>query len=593
MHSFAYPSLCILYLLVTVSAQTWCNKNYMSNETAVAPGGQFSVPESSATPLMAFRCSPAIQPYLDEDATKPAGILVDALVTYTNVTGAVPIMLPATISSSDMLLVTISLNGNTLAQGNVPLNASKFELPFSLAGIPSQKATYNISCTASYSSSIGQKRSAAVSLSKMYKLPPLPSWADLFSAFDSGPGTPRAHIVRGIGNQVFEATATLSYLPNPPEGSVTKMDLRTGALLAKPANGSGGDYEAVFPIGFYTTYDGYLASNFSILDELKAQGFTVVHPVPPFDNQDTFNAMLDHMQDVGLYLMYDMRLDYMDSNAVTQHVNTIKSRPNLLLWYTADEPDGTSDPLNATSSAYDLIYSLDGYHPVSLVLNCQDYEFTSYASGADILLQDPYMISNNVTFSTLWHTPCNTSFGCCGCDNCKGRFEDISDRVDTFKNRLQVLGRDRTTSVWGVPQAFGNAQYWPRTPTGMEWVVQSVLAINHGAVGIVPWVDPTTLDIKSSASNFAQSLPEINSFLFNPNATFSQLVSNRIDVGLWMVGSQTLLLATNMNYNVATLDLGTVQVSGKKVQQIFNSGSALNGTGITFQSVGSGAFVLS
>ena len=62
----------------------------------------------------------------------------------------------------------------------------------------------------------------------------------------------------------------------------------------------------------------------------------------------------------------------------------IKSRPNLLLWHTGDEPDGTSDPLNATSTAYDLIYSLDGYHPVSLVLNCQDYQYTAYTSGTDI-----------------------------------------------------------------------------------------------------------------------------------------------------------------------------------------------------------------
>jgi predicted ATP-grasp superfamily ATP-dependent carboligase len=75
-----------------------------------------------------------------------------------------------------------------------------------------------------------------------------------------------------MNTQTFEATAQVYYLPNPSEGSVTKMDLRTGALLAKPANGSGGDYETVFPIGFYTTYDGYLASNTSVLDELKAQG---------------------------------------------------------------------------------------------------------------------------------------------------------------------------------------------------------------------------------------------------------------------------------------------------------------------------------
>lgn len=75
---------------------------------------------------------------------------------------------------------------------------------------------------------------------------------------------------------------------------------------------------------------------------------------------------------------------YMNSTAVTEEVNRIKSRPNLLTWYTGDEPDGTSDPLNATLIASNLIQSLDGgdgkggagYHPVTLVLNCENYFFT-------------------------------------------------------------------------------------------------------------------------------------------------------------------------------------------------------------------------
>jgi hypothetical protein len=74
----------------------------------------------------------------------------------------------------------------------------------------------------------------------------------------------------------------------------------------------------------------------------------------------------------------------MDSASVTTEVNRIKSRPNLLLWYTADEPDGTSDPLTATVTSRNLIQSLDGgdgnggagYHPVSLVLNCENFHFT-------------------------------------------------------------------------------------------------------------------------------------------------------------------------------------------------------------------------
>ena len=92
----------------------------------------------------------------------------------------------------------------------------------------------------------------------------------------------------------------------------------------------------------------------------------------------------------------------------------MRTRKNLLLWYTADEPDGWGDPLNATTTAYNLITSLDGgdgrggsgYHPISLVLNCENYEFTTYSSGADIIMTDAYTIGNNVTFSTEWGTEC-------------------------------------------------------------------------------------------------------------------------------------------------------------------------------------------
>ena len=92
----------------------------------------------------------------------------------------------------------------------------------------------------------------------------------------------------------------------------------------------------------------------------------------------------------------------MNNTAVTEEVNRIKNSPALLLWYTGDEPDGTSDPLNATTTAYDLIYSLDGYHPVSLVLNCQDFYWTEYTAGSDIVMQDAYTIGINATFSTVW-----------------------------------------------------------------------------------------------------------------------------------------------------------------------------------------------
>ncbi|KAG6836204.1 hypothetical protein H0H93_010316 [Arthromyces matolae] len=384
------------------------------------------------------------------------------------------------------------------------------------------------------------------------------------------------------------------------------MDLRTGALLARPANGKGGPYTPVIPIGFYTQFDGYLARNLSISAELAAQGFTVVHPVPSFANFTALDEVLDSMEEAGLYLMYDMRGEYQNSTSVTEQVNHIKSRPNLLLWYTADEPDGTSDPLNATLLSSNLIQSLDGgdgkggagYHPVSLVLNCENYFFTEYASGADIVMQDTYMIGNNVTHSAVWNTVCTTDYGDCGCDNCQGSFGDISTRMDEFRERLSINGWERTKAVWTVPQAFGNETYWKRYPTGKEFVVESIIGINHGALGVVSWDDPTTSDIKASASLLATSIPKMTPYITSPTAQFRQVAINGIDIGLWSVGSGTLVLATNTNYETATLPLKDLDLNPNLAQgnivQVLNSGSTISPdkSAFVFESVGSGAFVV-
>jgi hypothetical protein len=67
------------------------------------------------------------------------------------------------------------------------------------------------------------------------------------------------------------------YYPLATARTLTKMGLHTGTFLANPATtGLEGTYEPVFPIGFYTTLDGYLASNLSVIDDLKEQGF--FHP---------------------------------------------------------------------------------------------------------------------------------------------------------------------------------------------------------------------------------------------------------------------------------------------------------------------------
>lgn len=125
-------------------------------------------------------------------------------------------------------------------------------------------------------------------------------------------------------------------------------------------------------------------------------------------------------------------------------------------------------------------------------------------------------------------------------------------------------------------------------------MVQSALAINHGALGIVPWNDPTTDDIKASATAFAKAIPVMKEFILSPSATFQRVVFNRIDVGVWTVGRSSLVLATNLNYEAALFSLTLLHgTSGAKVSQVFNSGAVVSGRVIQLESVGTGAFILS
>ena len=215
---------------------TWfrCGKYYdpskLSQSSAPPPGGAFSIPTSSQSSLLAFRCAPAIKPYLAEDSGSSAAILIDSPVVYSNIQGAEPISLSSSsLSNAGTLSVTVSSGGRALASGAVPLNATAYEIPFSLGDLTPQLTPYNLSCQATYSGSSSSS-----------------------------------------GSQAFSTSSALYFIPDPTNSSVTKMDLRTGALLAKSASGQG-SYQPVFPIGFYTEFQ-YLAENLTLIDELGAQG---------------------------------------------------------------------------------------------------------------------------------------------------------------------------------------------------------------------------------------------------------------------------------------------------------------------------------
>jgi hypothetical protein len=343
----------------------------------------------------------------------------------------------------------------------------------------------------------------------------------------------------GPCNKTFTATSQFYVLPPRTDGgSVTRIDYHYGGLLYQGSSNS--SWDQIFPYSYYVNWGAYLAGSSANVSAFAELGYNIIHPTPgggsvPF-NVSEFTAFLDQIEQEGLLLMYDMRWTYKNLSLLSQQVDNLKSRKSILLWYTADEPDGQGDPLNATSLAYNKIKELDPYHPTSLVLNCYNFYYEQYTSGTDVVLSDPYPIAVDTSYSAQYHTVCNKTYGCCGCDDCNGHFKDVSGRMDVLQqyeswvsspnaqsssNGTEVLQMKRMPkSFWGVPQAFGGSEFWTRPPTAEEEVVMDMLFINHNAKGIVAWNFPTIPELQDITSQLAKLITsaEATGYLLGANA---------------------------------------------------------------------------
>ena len=459
-----------------------------------------------------------------------ASFIVDANVTYTV---GQPITSQTTNSSSNatsMLTLNIQLpeNGTSLMSNtNITMDSTGNELEFSLQNIPAQTTPYNVTLTASTQD----------------------------------------------GSQTFTATTQIYRLPSRTDGgSVVKLDNLNGGLQVQDFTTNATAWTPILPYSYYVSWDGYIEKDIMTnVAQFKSYGYNIIHVVPNAGlaneafNFTEFNTFLDQTDALGLWVMYDMRWTYTNLTSVQSQVSTLQNRKSLLLWYTGDEPDGNSDTLNATKRTYDFIKGMDPYHPISLVLNCYNFYYANYSAGADIIMEDVYPISNNLSWSTQWNTTCNTTYGDCGCDDCvdQGGFTDISNRLDILKEYQTWLGQS-PKALWGVPQAFGNETYWPRYPSAGEEYVMALLSINHNAKGIVAWDFPTTDELNNATSKLAQMLTasDVTAMLLGTNAqplTVSLSGSNTsaagVDAAAWIVGSSMLVSVVSLEYGSVTGDV--------------------------------------
>lgn len=199
--------------------------------------------------------------------------------------------------------------------------------------------------------------------------------------------------------------------------------------------------------------------------------------------------------------------------------------------------------------ASSLIRSIDPYHPVSVTLNCQNYYFKEYTKGFDFIMEDVYPIAINSTFSK-WGTPCNTTYGDCGCDNCHGNVQDVPNRLDDLAKYEKWLGLWPKTKVHN-PQSFHGEDYWFRDPTVTEEVAMNALAFNHHAKSIISWVWPTSDALAKIHGKFASVVAKspVKDFIVLGEAVPIKLKCNQVlDAAYWTSGDQLLINVVNGGY---------------------------------------------
>ncbi|KAK7911446.1 hypothetical protein PG985_013927 [Apiospora marii] len=491
-------SALIALLVPSVAAQDrWCGKAYQASSPLVIPGGRLEPPSRSSTPLLDLKITPRHSIYV---ASEEGGeFIVDAAISY--IYGS-PWSSSANSTTGqqqpDRLKVAITWQNQTLAMGTVTPNTTDNLFPVDLKTLEPRMEGYPITLTATSRNS----------------------------------------------NSKYSVTTELFLLPEKSTGSVVKIDNLFGSLLYRNPT-TNGIFVPVFPYGFYGDYSGYLNKSASNIEKYASLGFNAVNVVSSFV-EDDMSATIRTMDRLNLLFQYDMRGSYKNLSSIAWQVPLVKDHPALLTWYTADEPDGWQDPLDTPKQAYDLIASLDRYHPTALVLNCQNYHFEEYSAGADIIMEDAYPIGINATYSEKWKTPCNETFGDCGCDNCEGSVLDVASRLDDFHDYQAWLGGTASRKpVWAVPQSFSIPEdYWSRDPTSDEAFVMDMLAFNHGAKARLAWIYPTSDELGNALSRIAKvvTTSPVMDFLTGANPVLLQDGKDRgLDVAYWKNDGQVLV----------------------------------------------------
>ncbi len=266
----------------------------------------------------------------------------------------------------------------------------------------------------------------------------------------------RIQVILQRGTQQLRGEVLLR--KRPYRANAVKINRHTGSLIV--------DQLPYFPLGFYC----YSPVQETLAEEEVHRGFNMISPYQEISagNIAERKKYMDRCAALGMKVHYNLlsiaggggvgqsRNDYEASQKallLRQEILAFKDHPALLGWYICDEPTGRQIRPEDLQYTYDLIKSIDPYHPVSIVF-MNPKAASQYREVMDIVMADPYPIPNRSPDEV-------------------GRI--IARLVDTFQYDIPV---------WLVPQAFGGGEHWAREPNPAEIRLMTWQGVLNGARGI-------------------------------------------------------------------------------------------------------------
>lgn len=183
---------------------------------------------------------------------------------------------------------------------------------------------------------------------------------------------------------------------------------------------------------------------------------------------------------------------------IQQFVNTFKSHPAVIGWYTADEPVGNTQ-LSLCIQAYNAVKGADPDRPVYLAIHrSSDNTVVDYAPAYDVLIYDTYPYSND---SSEFYRLEDRGF--------MGSQKGLKSQINRVSNMAT-----QTNKPWiFAGQGFGRApNMGSRLPTTGEHRFQTYYPLIKGSEGFLAWEYTTALN---SAANAGDPYPHAGSQWLN------------------------------------------------------------------------------